>query len=520
MSRLVKSLPILFFVLLFPAMAKALPLGTYDVYNVKDYGAVGNGTTDDTTAIQSAINAVSNSGGVVYLPRGTYKITDTLLIGDGSSSGPSAKQNVSFIGDSGAAGGITTSTMSGYNATSVLLWYGDNTGKSMLKVRGPIVGVRVEGIFFHCKPSTNAAATALELVHPHLSMFKRLASSGHSAFAFVIYGTDAPTSSGVFVNADDNLWDTLWAGVPSTTTGGGLQVGGSTMDPRTNVARNTWVNCRFHAGSQGKAIELRFADHNVFVGCSTLPDSGGVGLQLTSPSGTGGGSYPSANAFYNCALSGNVSGSGLSADADKNWFWPYPTGDGEVLPTPAQQYAIGVDIKGKIFGKVANLPLHFVSTSSSTAISNTATETSFSITYTLPADILTMVGTTLRIKAAGNYSTSGTPYLTLRAKIGGQTIAEAIVPTANSANHYGWSLEADAVVRFTSSSSFNLQRGYNYFSTGGGGTASSALWGQASINTASTQLVEITATWSVSSSSNSITMDAFSIEVLYPGNTN
>ena len=44
-------------------------------YNVKNYGAAGDGTTDDTTAIQNAINAMPNTGGVVFLPPGTYKIT-------------------------------------------------------------------------------------------------------------------------------------------------------------------------------------------------------------------------------------------------------------------------------------------------------------------------------------------------------------------------------------------------------------------------------------------------------------
>lgn len=49
------------------------------VYNVKAYGALGNGTTDDTVAIQLAINAASAAGGgLVYLPPGTYKITSKL----------------------------------------------------------------------------------------------------------------------------------------------------------------------------------------------------------------------------------------------------------------------------------------------------------------------------------------------------------------------------------------------------------------------------------------------------------
>jgi len=47
--------------------------------NVLDYGAVGNGTTDDTTAIQNAINA-AKIGNVVYFPPGTYKITAALTM--------------------------------------------------------------------------------------------------------------------------------------------------------------------------------------------------------------------------------------------------------------------------------------------------------------------------------------------------------------------------------------------------------------------------------------------------------
>lgn len=48
------------------------------VYNVKAHGATGNGTTDDTAAIQAAINAVQAAGGgVVYFPTGTYLVTPT-----------------------------------------------------------------------------------------------------------------------------------------------------------------------------------------------------------------------------------------------------------------------------------------------------------------------------------------------------------------------------------------------------------------------------------------------------------
>jgi hypothetical protein len=54
---------------------------TVGVYvNVKSYGAVGDGETDDTEAIQDAIDACSTAGIALYLSEGTYLISDTLLI--------------------------------------------------------------------------------------------------------------------------------------------------------------------------------------------------------------------------------------------------------------------------------------------------------------------------------------------------------------------------------------------------------------------------------------------------------
>ncbi|MHB8453959.1 MAG: right-handed parallel beta-helix repeat-containing protein [Acidiferrobacterales bacterium] len=56
--------------------------GTYDL-NVQNFGAVGNGTGDDTAAIQSAFDAAAAApfGATVYIPPGIYNITNVLLIG-------------------------------------------------------------------------------------------------------------------------------------------------------------------------------------------------------------------------------------------------------------------------------------------------------------------------------------------------------------------------------------------------------------------------------------------------------
>jgi len=48
--------------------------------NVRSHGAVGNGTADDTIAIQAAINAAQKNNQGVFFPDGTYRITAALVV--------------------------------------------------------------------------------------------------------------------------------------------------------------------------------------------------------------------------------------------------------------------------------------------------------------------------------------------------------------------------------------------------------------------------------------------------------
>lgn len=63
-------------------------LGWYDV-QAPTYGAVGDGNADDTTAIQAALDDAASHGGEVFLPPGSYLVTDTLTMGD-AAGGPVA----------------------------------------------------------------------------------------------------------------------------------------------------------------------------------------------------------------------------------------------------------------------------------------------------------------------------------------------------------------------------------------------------------------------------------------------
>lgn len=64
---------------------RTMPDRLSDIVNVKDWGAVGNGSGDDTTAIQNAIDfCVGRGGGIVFFPTGKYPHTNSFACGHNS----------------------------------------------------------------------------------------------------------------------------------------------------------------------------------------------------------------------------------------------------------------------------------------------------------------------------------------------------------------------------------------------------------------------------------------------------
>jgi len=58
---------------------------THGVFSVMEYGAVADGKTDDTAAIQKAIDAASEKGGQVILPPGRFLVGGSLQVKPGVS---------------------------------------------------------------------------------------------------------------------------------------------------------------------------------------------------------------------------------------------------------------------------------------------------------------------------------------------------------------------------------------------------------------------------------------------------
>lgn len=117
-----------------PGVSGGIP--SYPVaVNVKDapYRAAGNGRTDDTAAIRSAI-AACPAGSAVYLPAGTYRISDTLSIGTSIVLRGAGMDQTRIVLDTGTAkkvitisgsvSGTTASATGGFNKGSTRLTFG------------------------------------------------------------------------------------------------------------------------------------------------------------------------------------------------------------------------------------------------------------------------------------------------------------------------------------------------------------------------------------------------------------
>jgi hypothetical protein len=68
--------------------------------SVKDFGAIGNGATDDTAAIQAAINTltVGTTGGTIYFPDGTYLVSGITITSPAGTNNTLGENGISLEG--------------------------------------------------------------------------------------------------------------------------------------------------------------------------------------------------------------------------------------------------------------------------------------------------------------------------------------------------------------------------------------------------------------------------------------
>ena len=114
-------------------------------FNVKAFGAVGDGVTDDSAAIQSAATACSNAGGLLYFPFATYRVNSTITIScDVDNSGASLQWDTGFSGI-GVQIGVTSGSSTLYGK-SIRLPNLIHSGAYTSRISGDI-GCRITNVY-------------------------------------------------------------------------------------------------------------------------------------------------------------------------------------------------------------------------------------------------------------------------------------------------------------------------------------------------------------------------------------
>lgn len=151
-------------------------LQTVGSINVLDYEADPTGVLDSTNAIQLAIDAAQENNGKLYVPIGTYRISDTLIISDA----------VSIVGEN--VGSVTSAyipTISPYLTGTVFVMETGNKDAIKITVSKKSVNLCNFGIKFHDSISFN--------------------NTGHGILCLPVMGGNSYPIIGI----QDSVWDNI-----------------------------------------------------------------------------------------------------------------------------------------------------------------------------------------------------------------------------------------------------------------------------------------------------------------------
>lgn len=269
-------------------------------FNVKQYGATGNGSTDDTAAVQAAITAAAG-GGVVFFPSGSYIINSPLNMSNNNVRLQGAQQSTLYIGAS-------------------------FSGSQLINITGQtcsVVDLNIRGV--SATYTSNPAADAIQITSSRGCLIRDVVCS-------FINGYGIQSTSGVSISNDNTNIDGVHvyngkAGIHILGNGasGNDQVSyisNCNIDFMQNgdcyffedafdfVVTNIYGNCTAGSGSsihiKGNCIALYF--ENMDLGPYPGPTTGAVVLVESGANGT-----PSKIGFCNGIIEGGTNNISITA---------------------------------------------------------------------------------------------------------------------------------------------------------------------------------------------------------------
>jgi hypothetical protein len=235
-------------------------LGVAPTVTPQQFGAVGNGSHDDTAAIQAAINALPASGGDVLFPPGKYKVTSTLTIGNGSAGNVSTVQGIRLLGS-----GVPCPVVlywNGFQTTPAteIIWAGG--AAAVISINGPLHGWGVQSLHIN---GSGTATYGIEVISAKFGCVSDVIVE--NCVTVQIASTTVATWAGCdLTDSLKNSWRNIIVGVPATANAGGILLTGepgNTSDTDTNHFDNLLVAFSADANTHW-GIHLRNCDTNYF----------------------------------------------------------------------------------------------------------------------------------------------------------------------------------------------------------------------------------------------------------------
>ncbi|HCG1365078.1 TPA: hypothetical protein P7N82_006177 [Pseudomonas aeruginosa] len=250
-------------------------LKSLKVVVVTDYGATGNGTTDDTAAIQSAIAAAGTYSDVVF-PSGTYLITSTLTSLTGQR----------WLGRGGQRG---TTLKKGANIDMVVV----GTLSTILDINLEGVGATYTGKGFRIVSGFSQTITRCRAVNMggEPLYFDSNAGGGANVTVFEGYPVDTDAYAGCAIAGDTaphpRFFRGMWLSGANFALGPGAGNGGSMTEFYIRDLRFDATSTLFHisngrCATLGATTTLKGFDHSIdgvaFAGPVALDSAQGINL--------------------------------------------------------------------------------------------------------------------------------------------------------------------------------------------------------------------------------------------------
>lgn len=311
------------------AQAKTL-LGVSVSVTDPAFGAVCDGSADDTTAIQNAINSLPASGGTVLFPVANCKITNTIQIGNGNSTTLSTKRGVILRG----VGNPSTPAffLGGWTVTTgpKLTWAG-SAGGTMLQISGPLQGWGIENLYLDCVSSANVGlfVSSGQFGDVRNLTISLCMTQGIQSNTVPLFGAVNNTDS------FHNNWQNINILVPANAGAMGILLTGSAATSDTDVNQFINVSIGLPPTLLTHGVYLQVADSNVFYGLHFF--GGSATARAVSFDYAVSGNFPASNTFYNVdqggtTLTGWTNSGTPAAGATPNYIYGLVETNGGVAP--------------------------------------------------------------------------------------------------------------------------------------------------------------------------------------------